>query len=174
MGICANAGAESASAQQAIADPRAGRSVGRSVPYLVKVMEHTVPRLERASRTRVRRGSLGTSTLDRTPSRHSSGRDPVPPKKVGAACAAHVPDSRLIRCVVLPYEIRRTIAVEIVRADEGPPRHAARRQPGPAAQHVALAAAHIPDRDLPSRVVLPDEIRLAVLIEVLHCGDPPS
>src|SRR5205807_8920608 len=48
-----------------------------------------------------------------------------------AAGAAHVPDRHLARAVVLPDEVRRSVAVEVAGRDDGPAGDAGHREPVP-------------------------------------------
>src|SRR6059036_3038983 len=103
---------------------------------------------------------------DHGPPWYACLRQIVPSCQCIPLTASHVPHGDLARGVVQPYEIRMAVAIEIGGSDHGPPWYACLRQVGPALKRVSASASHVPDSDLPGCVVLPDQIRVKVDIEI--------
>ena len=102
---------------------------------------------------------------------------PVPAEEHIPLRAAHIPDGDLTGRVVLPHEIRMAVRVEIRGAYDRPSSHAGSariHQGAHTKEDVSLRAAHVPDVDLPRRVVLPHEIGMAISIEVAAGHQSPS
>ena len=76
--------------------------------------------------------------------------------------------------IVLPDQIRHAIAVEIGRSHDGPTGISGFVESSPTLASCAIRCAVIHYGDLPRRVVLPDQIRHAVLIEAGGSHDMPT
>ena len=75
---------------------------------------------------------------------------------------------------MLPNQVGLPICVEVGRADHAPSWNARGRHIVPALENVALRAAEVPDGYLAGRVVLPQQVGLAVTVEVGGSDHIPS
>ena len=76
--------------------------------------------------------------------------------------AIHEPDNALPSGVVLPENVRFTVAVEVTRTNDAPRcRHRSQTDGG-----LMRRAIHEPDNALPSRAVLPKNVRFAVPVKI--------
>ncbi len=110
----------------------------------------------------------------KSPARLSDGSEEDEAGKLRRRFSGHVPEGRLARGVVLPNQVRNTIAVEIGGGHHFPASQRGVRNDGVPEQVVAKFPSHEPYGDRARGLVLPDEIRDAISVEVGDGCHQPS
>ena len=78
------------------------------------------------------------------------------------------------RGVVLPDEIGETVAIEIRGANDAPAWDWSRLQPVPALKDCASGSAVVVNGDFAGGVILPNEVGIAIAVEVGHRDNVPA
>src|ERR1051326_8326214 len=110
--------------------------------------------------------AVDISNSDHGPTHHPAGSKKSCAEERIAERAAHVPSEYLSRHIVLPYQVWLPITVDVDDGDECPTRHPGGGEVGCTEKSVTKRAAHVPRVQLARYIVLPDEVRHSVRIEI--------
>src|SRR5215831_7599558 len=92
-----------------------------------------------------------------------------------AVSTAHIPNTGQIRPILLPDEIRMSIAIQVSDCNDTPAGYRSVAAQGfVAEERAAVSTAHIPNTGQIGPILLPDEIRMSIAIQVSDCNDSPA
>src|SRR5581483_791161 len=88
---------------------------------------------------------------------------------------AHVPNTRHIAPILLPNKIRMSVAIQVAGGNDSPARlWNGNAQEFGAEDRTAIGTPHVPDTGHIGHILLPDEIRMSVAIQVAGGNDSPA